>query len=137
MRSAGRRKLLPAVLIFVGTVSGAAGQIALSPGSTVVAPESPPAAEGAVSSLPAVEVEPAPAALVHAFWDRTNRWLLAGVAFARGMDYASTRNMRARGRKEILLPPEVVNNWAAFASLEEPGPSPRSESPTSFIGPAI
>jgi len=37
------------------------------------------------------------------------------------MDYASTRNMQARGRKEILLAPEVVNNSAAFASLEAAG----------------
>jgi len=37
------------------------------------------------------------------------------------MDYASTRNMQARGRKEILLAPEVVNNDAAFASLEAAG----------------
>lgn len=36
----------------------------------------------------------------------------------RGLDYASTRNFQARGRKEILLAPEVVNNSAAFASLE-------------------
>ena len=30
-------------------------------------------------------------------------------------------NMPARGRKEILLAPEVVNNSAAFASLEATG----------------
>ena len=34
------------------------------------------------------------------------------------MDYASTRNFQARGREEILLPDEVVNNSAGFASLE-------------------
>ena len=36
----------------------------------------------------------------------------------RGMDYASTRNMLARGREEILIPDDVVNNSAGFASLE-------------------
>jgi len=36
----------------------------------------------------------------------------------RGLDYASTRNFQARGRKEILLPQDVVNNSAGFASLE-------------------
>ena len=36
----------------------------------------------------------------------------------RGMDYASTRNFQARGRQEILLPDDVVNNSAGFASLE-------------------
>jgi hypothetical protein len=118
---AGRRQLLSALLIFVCAVSGAAEQIAMAPGSSIVAPESGPAAGGAISSLPAVETEPAPAAPVHAFWDRTNLWLFTGVAFTRGMDYASTRNMQARGRKEILLAPEVVNNSAAFASLEAAG----------------
>jgi hypothetical protein len=58
---------------------------------------------------------------VHAFWDRTNILLFSGVAIFRGLDYASTRNMQARGRKEILLAPEVVNNSAAFASLEAAG----------------
>lgn len=36
----------------------------------------------------------------------------------RGLDYASTRNMQARGREEILLPDDVVNNSAGFAGLE-------------------
>lgn len=67
-------------------------------------------------------LNPAPeAAPVHAFWDRTNIFLFSGVATFRGLDYASTRNMQARGRKEILLAPEVVNNSAAFASLEAAG----------------
>ena len=58
---------------------------------------------------------------VHPFWDRENLWLFSGIAITRGLDYASTRNMQARGRKEILLAPEVVNNSAAFASLEAAG----------------
>jgi len=37
------------------------------------------------------------------------------------MDYASTRNFQARGRHEILLPEEVVNNSAGFAALEAAG----------------
>ena len=52
------------------------------------------------------------------FWDRTNVLLFSGVALFRGLDYASTRNMQARGREEILLPDDVVNNSAGFASLE-------------------
>jgi hypothetical protein len=59
-----------------------------------------------------------PAPPPHAFWDRTNLLLFSGIAFTRGMDYASTRNFQARGRQEILLPDEVVNNSAGFASLE-------------------
>jgi len=119
--SASPGQMLPVVLIFVCAVSCAAGQIAMSPGSSSAALEGAPAAPSTVSSLPAVEIESTPGAPVHAFWDRTNLWLFVGVAFSRGMDYASTRNMQARGRQEILLPSEIVNNSAAFASLEAAG----------------
>jgi hypothetical protein len=57
----------------------------------------------------------------HAFWDRTNLLLFSGVALFRGMDYASTRNFQARGRKEVLLAQDVVNNSAAFAGVEAAG----------------
>lgn len=57
----------------------------------------------------------------HAFWDRTNLLLFSGIAVTRGMDYASTRNFQARGRQEILVPDDVVNNSAGFASLEAAG----------------
>jgi hypothetical protein len=78
------------------------------------APQGPP-------SAPAANPNPDPAKVfptVHRFWDRTNIWLFAGVGFTRGMDYASTRNFQARGRDEILIPDDVVNNSAGFASLE-------------------
>ena len=61
---------------------------------------------------------PKSAAPPHRFWDRTNILLFSGVAVFRGLDYASTRNFMARGREEILLPDDVVNNSAGFASLE-------------------
>ena len=54
----------------------------------------------------------------HRFWDRTNILLFSGVAVFRGLDYASTRNFLARGREEVLIPDDIVNNDAAFASLE-------------------
>ena len=57
----------------------------------------------------------------HAFWDRTNLFLFSGVALFRGMDYASTRNFQARGRQEVLLAQDVVNNSAAFAGVEAAG----------------
>jgi hypothetical protein len=57
----------------------------------------------------------------HRFWDRTNILLFSGVAVFRGLDYASTRNFQARGRTEILLAQAVVNNSAAFASVEAGG----------------
>jgi hypothetical protein len=62
-----------------------------------------------------------PAPMPHRFWDRTNLALFSGIAVTRAMDYASTRNFQARGRQEILLPDEVVNNSAGFASLEAAG----------------
>jgi hypothetical protein len=61
---------------------------------------------------------PVPAAPEHRFWDRKNILLFSGIGVFRGLDYASTRNMQARGREEILLPDDVVNNSAGFASLE-------------------
>jgi len=75
-------------------------------------------------NTPKQPAEPAPTPgqpETHAFWDRENILLFSGIAVFRGLDYASTRNMQARGRKEILLAPEVVNNSAAFASLEAAG----------------
>jgi len=67
--------------------------------------------------LAALPSPPAPPPL-HAFWDRTNALLFSGIVVTRGMDYASTRNFQARGRQEILLPDDVVNNSAGFACLE-------------------
>jgi len=37
------------------------------------------------------------------------------------LDYTSTLNMQRRGREEILLPDDVVNNRAGFAALEAAG----------------
>lgn len=66
-------------------------------------------------------VKGAEAAPIHRFWDRENALLFSGVAVFRGLDYASSRNMQARGREEILLPDDVVNNSAGFAALEAAG----------------
>ncbi|HYU45600.1 MAG TPA: hypothetical protein VEK84_05415 [Terriglobales bacterium] len=54
----------------------------------------------------------------HAFWDRENLYLFGAVAVMRTLDYTSTLNMLRRGREEILLPDDVVNNDAGFAALE-------------------
>jgi hypothetical protein len=54
----------------------------------------------------------------HRFWDKTNDWLFAGVAASRTLDYFSTLNMRRRGRQEILLTNDAVDNHAAFAAIE-------------------
>jgi hypothetical protein len=84
-------------------------------------PEGPSSADSKLTdgSNPTVAALPSlNAPSTHAFWDRTNLALFSGIAVTRGMDYASTRNFQARGRQEILLPDEVVNNSAGFASLE-------------------
>jgi hypothetical protein len=54
----------------------------------------------------------------HQFWDKNNAWLFAGVGAARTLDYFSTLNMRRRGRQEILLSNDAVDNHAAFAAVE-------------------
>lgn len=57
----------------------------------------------------------------HRFWDGTNAWLFAGTGAARTLDYFSTLNMRRRGRQEILLSNDAVDNHAAFAVIEAAG----------------
>jgi len=57
----------------------------------------------------------------HRFWDGTNAWLFAGTGAARTLDYFSTLNMRRRGRQEILLSNDAVDNHAAFAAIEAAG----------------
>jgi hypothetical protein len=54
----------------------------------------------------------------HRFWDSTNIWLFAGTGASRALDYSSTLNMRRRGRQEILLSNDVVDNHAAFTTIE-------------------
>jgi hypothetical protein len=54
----------------------------------------------------------------HRFWDKENDLLFAGVASARTLDYFSTLNMRRRGRQEIFLTNDAVDNHAGFAAIE-------------------
>jgi hypothetical protein len=54
----------------------------------------------------------------HRFWDTQNVLLFAGVGAARGLDYASTLNIRRRGINEALLTNAVVDNHAEFAAIE-------------------
>ena len=75
----------------------------------------------APSSAPAPATDAPSHTPPHAFWDRTNILLFSGVAVFRGLDYASTRNFLARGREEVLIPDDIINNSAAFASLEAAG----------------
>src|SRR5689334_2903360 len=70
---------------------------------------------------PATPALPSAPIAEHRFWDRENILLFSGVAVFRGLDYASTRNFQARGRGEVLIPDDVVNNSAGFAGLEAAG----------------
>jgi hypothetical protein len=55
---------------------------------------------------------------VHRFWDRENDFLFAAVAAGRGLDYASTINLRHRGINEALLTNTIVDNHPLFAVIE-------------------
>jgi hypothetical protein len=61
---------------------------------------------------------PKPPSSEHAFWDRENDLLFAAVGASRTLDYFSTLNFRRRGRNEALLTNDIVDNHAAFASIE-------------------
>jgi hypothetical protein len=105
MRDGSSCMLSLAIAIWLLTPTPAAAQQPAAPSSDRVAATAP---------LPDAPSKTPP----HAFWDRTNILLFSGVAVFRGLDYASTRNFLARGRDEILIPDDIVNNSAAFASLE-------------------
>lgn len=81
--------------------------------------------ESSVGTRSAPAIAPKPATAIrsgeHRFWDATNDWLFAGVGASRTLDYFSTLNMRRRGRQEILLTNDVVDNHAAFAVIEAAG----------------
>lgn len=83
----------------------------------IYAQEKPEAPEAKKDRRPAVRSHPN----VHPFWDGANAWLFAGTGAARTLDYFSTLNMRRRGRQEILLTNDVVDNHAAFAAIEAAG----------------
>jgi hypothetical protein len=59
-----------------------------------------------------------PASKTHRFWDKENILLFAGVGAARGLDYASTLNIRSRGINEIFLTNGIVDNHPLFATIE-------------------
>jgi hypothetical protein len=62
--------------------------------------------------------QPKRPSLEHPFWDRENDLLFVAVGASRTLDYFSTLNFRRRGRNEALLTNDIVDNHAAFASIE-------------------
>jgi len=57
----------------------------------------------------------------HRFWDRKNVLPFSLVGASRALDYSSTLNMRRRGRDEVFLTNDIVDNHAAFAAIEAGG----------------
>jgi hypothetical protein len=101
-----------AVFSFAGVVC--AQQDGQAPQSQL--PDKPLPQRAPDAQAPAPAVPPA-----HRFWDKRNAWLFAGVAASRALDFHSTGNMRRRGRKEILLTNDVVDNKPAFVAIEAAG----------------
>jgi len=108
-------KVWPIILLVGGIATGASVFAQDAPDSRTITTQQP------TPTTTAEVPPPKPAPPNHAFWDRTNILLFSGVAVFRGLDYASTRNFQARGRTEILLARDVVNNSAAFAGVEAAG----------------
>jgi hypothetical protein len=114
-----RRAFLLLLVVFsAGSVAAAqdsrgGGEAAAPEVSLPAAATLPSAPNPVIQNTSAGEPKP-----THAFWDKTNDWLFVGVGASRALDYASTKNMLARGREEILLPDDVVKNDAGFAALE-------------------
>lgn len=77
-----------------------------------------PVPPDAPSSASVTPVATNPVIQSHTFWDHKNAWLFGGVAAFRVLDYTSTRNMRDRGRQEILLSNWVVDNRPLFIGIE-------------------
>jgi hypothetical protein len=96
--------------------------VVLVAGSTADAQEAgkqePPFSSVPKKVLAADKPQKVDASQKHRFWDKENGWLFAGVGAARALDYSSTLNMRRRGRQEIFLTNDVVDNHAAFATVE-------------------
>jgi hypothetical protein len=111
-----RLRTIPFVLFL--TLTHACGAEKLLAQESTPAPDPKPVAT--VPTVPAPKAETTTGG-EHPFWDATNGWLFAGVAASRTLDYFSTLNMRHRGRQEILLTNDVVDNHAAFAAIEAAG----------------
>ncbi|GAC1700880.1 MAG: hypothetical protein NVS9B4_03130 [Candidatus Acidiferrum sp.] len=89
--------------------------LVLSASSPQVARAQEPAS---ASNTPAIIIDAHPLQAEHRFWDHENIWLFSGVGASRTLDYFSTLNMRRRGRQEVFLNNDTVDNHAAFGVIE-------------------
>lgn len=111
------RRLVIAAIASCGGIGGVTRCVAQEPAQVpALKPDTPPrAATGAQATG---WQKRGPKSGGHRFWDRENDWLFAGVGASRTLDYFSTLNMRRRGRQEIFLTNDVVDDHAAFATIE-------------------
>lgn len=77
-----------------------------------------PSGSSTVALAPAPAPKPQPSPDTHRFWDKENDWLFAGVGASRTLDYFSTLNFRRRGRDEVFLTNDLVDDHPAFAAVE-------------------
>jgi hypothetical protein len=92
-------------------------QSATQSGSSAASPAGQNGAQDAPAGQTAPVKKPVKPA-VHRFWDTENILLFAGVAAARGLDYASTLNIRRRGINEAFLTNAIVDDHPEFAAIE-------------------
>jgi hypothetical protein len=91
--------------------------VAISPAS-VFAKEPTGSSSPGAASAPAPRDRAKTPQDAHRFWDQDNDWHFAGVGASRTLDYFSTLNFRRRGRNEIFLTNDLVDNHPAFAAVE-------------------
>ncbi len=128
MRSKGLVLLVMSVVLTGGSVSAqvqgeSVGRLAVEGGRSDIF-RLPPAAQQGTPS----ETLEEPGLLrtgrrpeSHPFWNKSNVALFAGLAGARVLDYASTRNFRSRGLNEGLLTNAIVDNKPLFTGIEAAG----------------
>ena len=105
------------VFVFVLSASGGSANLAFAQ----EAAETPTTTEAVQTPKPNPPSGESKNAAAHRFWDKENDWLFAGVGASRTLDYFSTLNLRRRGRQEILITNDAVDNHVAFAVIEAAG----------------
>ena len=122
-----RKWMQPAIAViffFIAAVSAVQARQQPADGSDINAPAAPQPAGNAAPTDQNKQTTDASKAIhpivpgTHAFWDRENDWLFAGVAAGRALDYSSTLNLRRRGIDEAFLTNSVVDNHPLFGGIE-------------------
>ena len=109
------RLLVIAALATHGEIGGVTRCFAQEPAQVPAAkPDAPTPPSGGLRS----EAKSEPRSADHYFWAKENVWLFVGVGASRTLDYFSTLNMRRRGRQEIFLTNDAVDDLPAFATIE-------------------